>query len=203
MTQLVKPMGRGYQTNCYLLIENNKSLIIDPGIGAVEWVVENAPNPVAILNTHGHFDHVWSNQKLQETLNVPVYIRAEDEPMLKSDPFNLQMPLSDADVAVRDENPIEIEGFKFRFVHMPGHTPGTSLIVFDDRIFSGDFLFDGTIGRTDFMGSNPAAMIASLQRFMAEFNGERPLYPGHGPATTEKRVHRFIPEYIRMLQAGL
>lgn len=203
MKQLVKPMGRGYQTNCYLLIHNDKSLIIDPGIGATEWVIENAVNPVAILNTHGHFDHVWSNAALQEALGVPVYIHALDAPMLQMDPFNLQMPLSRADVLIADENPIALEGFEFRFVHMPGHTPGTAMIVFEDRLFTGDFLFDGTIGRTDFLGSDPKAMIRSLERFMTEFEGDRPLYPGHGIPTSEARARRFIPDYITMLQRAL
>ena len=200
MEQRVKPMGRGYQTNCYILIRDNKSLIIDPGIGAVEWVVENAPNPVAILNTHGHFDHVWSNPKLQEVLRVPLFIRTEDAPMLQMDPFELNMPFSTPDVQVADEAFIELGGFSFRFVHMPGHTPGCSMIELEDRIFTGDFLFRGTIGRTDFLGSDPAAMVRSLERFMAEYNDDRPLFPGHGPATDVAEARRFIPEYIAMLK---
>lgn len=62
----VKPMGE-YQTNCYIVSINDMDFIIDPGMGATEWVMQNVTNPIAILNTHGHFDHVWSNAELQKS----------------------------------------------------------------------------------------------------------------------------------------
>ena len=64
-----KPMG-DYQTNSYIINVDGKDFIIDPGIGGTELVLQNITNPVAILNTHGHFDHVWSNDELQKKLNI-------------------------------------------------------------------------------------------------------------------------------------
>lgn len=196
MNQISKPMGANYQTNCYILIQNNKSIIIDAGMDATNWVLENAINPVAILNTHGHFDHIWSNSDLQKALNIPIYIHKLDEPMLRADPYGLGTPASHADVLVEDENWIELEGFKFRFVHMAGHTPGCCMIEFEDRIYSGDFLFNGTIGRYDFPASDAKAMKESLERFMREYTEEKPLYAGHGMPTTTTRARKFVPRFI-------
>jgi len=64
------PMG-AYQTNCYIVSNSKEELIIDPGMGATEWVLQNVKNPLAILNTHGHFDHVWSNSELKLYLKIP------------------------------------------------------------------------------------------------------------------------------------
>lgn len=199
MKQLVKPMGRGYQTNCYILTKNNKSLIIDAGIDATNWVIANAVNPIAILNTHGHFDHVWSNSELQAKLKIPVYIHKLDEPMLRTDPYGLGTPPSKADFLVDNENWIELGGFKFRYIHMPGHTPGCSMIEFEDRIFSGDFLFDGTIGRYDFPNSDAQLMKSSLQRFMGIYIDDKPIYSGHGASTSVHRVRQFIPRFIEAI----
>ncbi len=199
MMQKVQPMGSVYQTNCYILEIDQKQLIIDPGMGATEWVIQNAPHPVAILNTHGHFDHVWSNSELQERLKVPVYIRKEDEPMLRVDPYQMGLPPSRGDRLVEDEGWIELEGFRFRFIHTPGHTPGCTMIEFDDRLFTGDFIFDGAVGRSDFPTSDPQKMRESIERFMREYSDDRPLYPGHGPATSVQKAHQFLPTFLRMI----
>ena len=78
----VQPMGE-YQTNCYIATIEGKDFIIDPGVDATSWVLENVTNPVAILNTHGHFDHVWSNDELQKKLNIPLYTPKDDIKLLK------------------------------------------------------------------------------------------------------------------------
>ena len=67
-----------YQTNCYIITVQGKDFIIDPGVDATQWVTTNVTNPIAILNTHGHFDHVWSNQAVKEQLNIPIYCPKED-----------------------------------------------------------------------------------------------------------------------------
>ena len=83
MTILKRPMGE-YQTNCYIVRIEDKEIIIDPGMGATQWVMANVTNPIAILNTHGHFDHVWSNQELKEKLNIPLYTPKGDVFLLQS-----------------------------------------------------------------------------------------------------------------------
>ena len=105
----VKPMG-DYQTNCYIVSIDEKDFIIDPGIGATNWVIESVTNPVAIFNTHGHFDHVWSNAELQDRLKVPLYIPKDDLFMLTMKDGNMNVPPSKPDVLVEQDEKIIIDG---------------------------------------------------------------------------------------------
>jgi len=184
-----------YQTNCYLVTTDGKTLIIDPGVGAAEWVIANARTPVAILNTHGHFDHVWSNREIGERLDIPVYCPEKDAFMLSGDPLGQGMPPSEADRAVHGDELLEIEGIPVRFRHFPGHTPGSSVIEIGDVWFSGDFLFRDSIGRWDFPYSSAEAMAKSLERVMKVKQDYR-ILPGHGPETTLSREKRNIPFWI-------
>jgi len=190
----VKPMG-AYQTNCYILEVDGKSLIIDPGVGATAWVLKNAKNPVAILNTHGHFDHIWSDKELKEELKIPIYIPKDDAFMLKQDPFFKNIPKTEADFKVKSEEPISIDGIEVRFRHFTGHTPGNSVIEFQNIWFSGDFLFKGSIGRWDFPYSSPEDMIRSLQK-VAKIKENYTLLPGHGESSTLKNEQKHINFWI-------
>lgn len=178
----IQPMG-DYQTNCYIVTKDGKDLIIDPGVGATRWVLENTTNPIAILNTHGHFDHVWSNNELQKKLNIKLYTPKEDNFMLQKDPYGLGMTASNADVLVEPDQEFELEGIKVKFHYFPGHTPGCSAIEIEDNLFSGDFIFNGSIGRTDFPFSDPTKMINSIDKVLSWDKNIR-IYPGHGPATS-------------------
>ena len=111
-----------FGTNCYIVTKNDSSLVIDPGDGAKEWVLQNAKNLKAILCTHGHFDHIFD------------YMKSTFAP----------------DVLVDNDENFNIDDFCIKFHHFPGHTPGCSMIEIDDTMFSGDFLFRGSIGRWDF-----------------------------------------------------
>ena len=149
----IQPMGP-YQTNCYIITVDGKDFIIDPGVGAAKWAIEHTTNPVAILNTHGHFDHVWSNAELKEKLNIPLYAPKDDLFMLTNDPLGQGTPPSKPDYLVSNDETIEIKNVKFTFLHFPGHTPGCSVIQVGDVWFSGDFLFERSIGRWDFPASD-------------------------------------------------
>ena len=159
-----KPMG-DYQTNCYIVTINNKDVVIDPGINATHWVLNNVSNPVAILNTHGHFDHIWSNQELKEKLNIPIYCPKDDCFMLEDDPFNYGTPKSIADIKVNSDEEFNLDGFKFKYHLFAGHTPGCSIIEIEDCLFSGDFIFSGSIGRVDLPYSNPNDMKNSIKKY--------------------------------------
>ncbi len=176
------PMGP-YQTNCYIVTINDKDFIIDPGVDATSWVINNTTNPIAILNTHGHFDHVWSNQELKEKLNIPIYCPKDDCFMLKNDPFGHGTPPSDADFEIEPDQTVTLEGIDIKFHHFPGHTPGCSAIGIDKELFCGDFIFEGSIGRVDFPYSNPADMIKSINKVLS-WQEDYNLYPGHGNSTT-------------------
>lgn len=180
----VQPMGN-YQTNCYIITIDGKDLVIDPGVDATRWVLENTTNPIAILNTHGHFDHVWSNKELQEKLEVKLYTPKDDNFMLEKDPYNMGMIASCADILVEHDQEFELEGIKVKFHFFPGHTPGCSAIEIENNLFSGDFIFNGSIGRCDFPYSDPEQMIESLEKVLSWDRNLR-IYPGHGPSTTLK-----------------
>ncbi len=187
-----------YQTNCYIVSKDGKELIIDPGVGATQWVVENVTNPVAILNTHGHFDHVWSNAELQKRLNVPLYTPKDDAFFLQSSSWMPDLPPSKPDYLVTPDEELELDGIAVKFHHFPGHTPGCSVIEIDDAWFSGDFIFERSIGRTDFPYSDPQAMKESLERFKA-IPYDKTVYPGHGNSTTIKQEQQYADFWINQL----
>lgn len=197
MEILKRPMG-DYQTNCYIVKIEGKEIIIDPGMGATEWVMANVQNPVAILNTHGHFDHVWSNSALQEKLNIPLYSPKGDMMLLQNSTWMPELPPSTPDIAVDGDQTFDISGIEVKFHHFPGHCPGCSMIEIGDAIFSGDFLFEGSIGRWDFPYSDAESMRESLKKF-AGWTIDKPLYPGHGNPTSVRAEQRNVDYWLRVV----
>jgi glyoxylase-like metal-dependent hydrolase (beta-lactamase superfamily II) len=197
----IQPMGV-YQTNCYIVTVEGKELIIDPGVDAASWVLNNVTNPVAILNTHGHFDHVWSNAEVKNALNIPIYCPKEDLFMLTDDPLGQGTPKSIPDYKVVGDEKLDIQGIKVQYRHFPGHTPGCSVIEIDDVWFSGDFLFQQSIGRWDFPASSGEDMIKSLEKAM-KIEGDYTIYPGHGLSTTLKAEQKVIPFWIEQVKRTL
>ena len=197
MTIKVQPMGM-YQTNCYIATVDGKDFIIDPGVGATSWVKRNVTNPVAILNTHGHFDHVWSNAELQEELNIKLYTPKGDIHLLSESSWMPDLPPSTPDVAVEDNEELDFDGVKVKFRHFPGHCPGCSTIEIEDAMFSGDFIFERSIGRTDFPYSSPQDMKNSLEKFKL-LDYDKTIYPGHGNTTTIKQEQQYSDYWIKSL----
>lgn len=193
----VQAMGP-YQTNCYIATVEGKDFIIDPGVGATEWVKQHVSNPVAILNTHGHFDHVWSNDELQKELGVKLYTPQADVMLLQGSGWMPELPPSTPDVEVIGDQEFDFEGVKVKFRHFPGHCPGCSTIEIGDAMFSGDFIFDRSIGRTDFPYSSPQDMKKSLQKFK-EIDYDKTVYPGHGGTTTIKQEQKYVDYWIQNL----
>ena len=194
----IQPMGIT-QTNCYIITINNKDLIIDPGVGATEWVLNNTSNPIAILNTHGHFDHVWSNAQLQERLKIPLYVPKGDAFMLEKDPLGRGTPKSKADFLVDGDKKLNIDGVEVQYRLFAGHTPGNSIIEIDDIWLSGDFLFQQSIGRWDFPYSSGEEMVKSLEKAM-KIEKDFTVYPGHGMSTTLKQEQRGMPMWINYVR---
>ena len=192
-----QPMGP-YQTNCYIVTIDGKDLIIDPGVDATSWVIQNTTNPIAILNTHGHFDHVWSNKELKDKLNIPIYCPKDDCFMLEDDPFSQGTPKSCADIKVDEDKSFNIDGIEFSFHHFPGHTPGCSAISIGDNLFSGDFIFSGSIGRVDFPYSNPTDMIKSINKVLT-WEKDFVIYPGHGDKTTLNNENNSLKNWLNYL----
>ncbi|MBL0686921.1 MAG: MBL fold metallo-hydrolase [Sulfurospirillum sp.] len=192
-----QPMG-SYQTNCYIVEVKGKEFIIDPGMNATSWVLKNTKHPIAILNTHGHFDHVWSNKELKEKLNIPIYIPKDDEFMLKDDIFKQGTPSSQADVLVVGDQEFHIEDIKIKYIHFPGHTPGCSAILIGDTLFSGDFIFKGSIGRVDLPYSNPKDMYKSIEKFLS-IEYDWTIHAGHGEPTSVYVEQKIAPAWLNVI----
>jgi glyoxylase-like metal-dependent hydrolase (beta-lactamase superfamily II) len=187
-----------YQTNCYIVTIDGKNLIIDPGVDATSWVLDNITNPLAILNTHGHFDHVWSNSELKQKLNIPIYCPKDDCFMLSDDPFSQGTPQSKADIEVEHNQEINLDGIEIKFLYFPGHTPGCSAIAIKDSLFSGDFIFQGSIGRVDFPYSNPSDMKKSIKKVL-DFKQDYIIYPGHGNKTKLSKERNSLKAWLNYI----
>jgi hydroxyacylglutathione hydrolase len=192
-----------FATNCWLLAADGseEALVIDPGFfpdRARSLLGAAGKRPVAVLATHGHYDHIGSAAEFCGQ-DIPFYIHKEDELAL-TDPeaWGAGMPvptvrpvdtrlLSDGDI-------LEHAGFALEVLHTPGHTPGSVCFRAPELVFSGDLVFKGAIGRFDFPNSSEAAMLASLRRFLT-LPDELAVYPGHNQPTTvaiERATNPFL-----------
>jgi len=194
----IQPMG-ATQTNCYIVTVEGKDFIIDPGMGATQWVLDHVTHPVAILNTHGHYDHVWSNADLQNKLKIPLYCPKGDSFMLQKCPLGQPTPPAKPDYEVVGDEALEIEGVKIDYRLFSGHTPGCSIIQIKDVWFCGDFLFQQSIGRWDFPFSSGEEMVKSLEKAM-KIEEDYTLYPGHGLTTTLKTEQKIMPYWIEQVK---
>jgi len=197
----IQPMGMT-QTNCYIVTIDKKDFIIDPGMGATKWILDNTTNPVAILNTHGHYDHVWSNKELKALLKIPLYCPKGDSFMLKKCPLGQPTPPSTPDYEVVGDEILNIEGITIQYKHFAGHTPGCSIIQIKDVWFSGDFLFQQSIGRWDFPFSSGGAMVKSLEK-ASKIVEDYTIYPGHGLSTTLKKEQQIMSYWIAQVKSTL
>lgn len=178
-------------TNCYILEGDGGCVVIDPGDEA-QVVLQFLGNRklAAILLTHGHFDHVGAVKELAAHTDCPVYLHAAEEVLpsnMTAGPLYYTHTYGEGDV-------LRLCGLEFSVLHTPGHTPGSVCLCCKDAMFSGDTLFAGSIGRTDFPGSDPAQMMKSLARLKA-LETNYTVYPGHGESTTlneEKRYNPFL-----------
>jgi hydroxyacylglutathione hydrolase len=181
-----------FGTNCWLLSTegSDDAVVIDPGFEAarVRTLLQSAKKrPVAVLATHGHYDHVGAAADVCGD-DVPFFIHEEDS-LAMTDPaaWGAGMPVpieTPKDLrAFSDGDVLEYAGLAFEVLHTPGHTPGSSCFRIPDIVFSGDLVFRGAIGRYDFPNASAAQMFASLRRFLS-LPDSLAVYPGHGDTTT-------------------
>ena len=199
-----------YQSNSYVLRLDETStgcIIIDTGLDGfelVDFLRDNSLDPLAVILTHGHIDHIAALDLLRDQFpSVRVYIHEFDAPMLTGDSNNLAIMLGKsfvtraADVLLSDGDIVEVAGIKLSVLHTPGHTPGGICLYSKahEVAFVGDTLFAESIGRADFPGGDMAALIASIKDRLFKLPEQTKLYPGHGPATTiahEKTHNPFL-----------
>lgn len=184
------------QTNCYFAINENTSevLIVDPGASAgrlAEIIDEKKLNPVAILLTHGHFDHAGGAAELAKRYDIKVYAQEHERETLENPAINLsgwegRELAYHADVFLRDEQEIDLAGFHIRVLHTPGHTVGGCCYYFSyqNAVFSGDTLFAQSVGRTDFPKGSASALIRSIEEKLMPLPDETTVYTGHNEITT-------------------
>ncbi|MBI2970894.1 MAG: MBL fold metallo-hydrolase [Candidatus Aenigmarchaeota archaeon] len=187
----VFPLGPVH-TNCYLVVSGSEAMVVDVPHGCSEKVVHELVKADAkllyMVNTHGHWDHITENALLREKTNARIACHKLDEDRLRNPSALMKPPIpvapSRADVYLESGNTITVGGLSFAVLHTPGHTPG-SICLYENNehvVFTGDVLFSGTYGRTDFPGGDDRQMRASLQR-LAALPKKTTVYPGHGEAT--------------------
>ena len=194
-------------TNCYIAKnkETGEALIIDPADSPSKIELKvNAmgARPVAVLLTHGHFDHIMRVEAVREKYQIPVYACRQEEEMLREPSVNMtdQMGKSCSirpDVFLDDLQVFEAAGFSIQMIHTPGHTKGSCCYYLKEEgvLFSGDTLFCGSVGRTDFPGGSASQIRNSLHRLLAALPDDTSVYPGHDTSTTigyEKRYNPFV-----------
>jgi hydroxyacylglutathione hydrolase len=199
-----------FQTNCWLVATapGAEALVVDPGQDALPGIQERCERhhlqPVAVLLTHGHLDHVWTVAPLAGAHDLPAYVHPADRHLL-SDPLagfgpearaafgGLRLQEPDDVRELRDGQVVELAGLRLVVDHTPGHTRGhvtfRSAPEADEpgRLLAGDLVFAGSIGRTDLPGGSTEQMLASLASRFLTLPDETLVLPGHGPTTTVGR----------------
>lgn len=180
-----------YAANCYILMDEDtkESAVIDPG-GDEDDIIQEIENLGAkvkiILLTHGHADHTGAVDQLKERYNVPVALNNNDKKMMQSNEFIYGNVKSEIENNIEDGDKFNIGNIKISCVETPGHTPGGVSFIVGNMVFTGDTLFQGSIGRTDFKGGNFDLIINSIRTKLLTLPEDTVVYPGHGPKTTIK-----------------
>jgi hydroxyacylglutathione hydrolase len=218
------PTG-AFQANCYLIApgEGEACVIVDPGKDAEEPIVDalrkHRLSPVAVLLTHGHFDHVFAVAPVCDGNDIPAWIHPEDREML-TDPLKGISPQGAAFFggrlamrepkevrALADGTVLDLAGLKITVDHTPGHTRGS--VIFRSEIeeggrllFAGDTLFAGSIGRTDLPGGDLPTMMHTLRTKLLALEDDTVVLPGHGPSTTIGRERASNPFLLELAEPG-
>ncbi len=193
-----------YQANAYILYEGSKACIIDPGHeGQVLLLELEGLELEAIILTHRHCDHVGAAQFIKDKTGAPIYIHEADLEAAKS-PKEFAYtgvvngftpgPIKGADVVLKDGDEIKLSFTSLKVLHTPGHTTGGICLYNEHDIFTGDTLFTGSMGRTDFESGNQIQMFKSLIK-LSKLNEGLKVYPGHGESTSikkEKETNQFM-----------
>lgn len=187
---LQKIVNGPLQNNSYLIKIGTKCIVVDPASKILALKVkEQGLTPIAILITHGHFDHIKGVEQFEE-YNIPIYIHKADSKKCTGEEqgdllqrFRVK-PFTPTNF-VEDGEVLEFEGVKIKVIYTPGHSAGGVCYVVDDKcILSGDTLFADSYGRYDFEDSSFEDLKHSIKEKLFALNGDYPVYPGHGNSTT-------------------
>jgi len=203
----IKQMSLGpLGTNCYILYNQKEAVIIDPGGNAnqvTSFLKEEGLTPQAILLTHAHFDHIGAVDELRSYFNIDVHLHENEADWLTDPNLNGSHRFVGAEISTnRPEHFLtpgimEFASLKFEIKHTPGHSPGSVSFIFhnEQKIFSGDVLFQQGIGRTDLIGGSLEQLEKSIKNQLFTLEDSYTVYPGHGLETSigsEKRNNPFV-----------
>ena len=193
--------------NCYLVRrrETASALVIDPGLQVrrvIEQVAAEGLRVEHVLLSHGHIDHIAGVPALQAATSAPVAMHRDDRAILDWEQFS-QLPFLPPefvpftiDTEIQAGSSLEFQDLSLRVLHTPGHTQGSVCFLFGLDCFTGDTLFQRSIGRTDLPGGSPQKIIVSIRSVLYALPTKTVVQPGHGPATTieeEMRLNPFVP----------
>lgn len=203
----IKPLVVGpLLSNCYIVWDSQKKkgIIIDPGEDAdliLKTVAELGIEIKYILATHGHFDHVGAVNQIKKKLNAKFLAHEGDFFFIEDGKnaarrwgFIIDQPPK-PDQFIKDGDIIDVGDFNFEVLHTPGHSPGGVSFLYNSMVFSGDTLFQGSIGRTDFRQGSMDTLEESIKKRLYVLPDETVVYTGHGPLTTigdEKKFNPFV-----------
>lgn len=195
------------QTNCFFLIneDTKELLIIDPADraqGIIDWIQSEGLKPVAILLTHGHFDHIMAVEGLRKEYQIPMYASKDEVEVLANPQLNVSTMMGayvsmKADELFADGDVLELAGMKLKVISTPGHTIGSVCFYIEEEkmLISGDTLFEASVGRTDFPTGSSRQLIHSIKTRLFILPEDVNVFPGHGEATSiayEKTHNPFI-----------
>lgn len=205
MELLIKPLG-SLQANCYILYdhEGGEAVVIDPGFDGkkvMDILKEKKLNCKYVILTHGHGDHIGGVPELMHGIETELVIHEADLDMLHDREKSFTKAIgypdvqTEASILVKDGDTLEVGHETLKVLHTPGHTKGGISILAGNRLFVGDTLFNGSIGRTDFPGGSFDEIKESIQRKLFILDEDTIVYPGHGSPTTirkEKQTNPFV-----------
>lgn len=196
-------------TNCYAVFDGGaktpggyvddgqlkEAVIIDPAADAAcieAMIARYKLKPVAVLLTHGHFDHLSAADAVRKRYGIKVYAGNEERPVMNSSSYNLSLPFTgegmtfEADEYFKPGEELDFAGFRIGTIPVPGHTIGSVCYYFEEQkvLFSGDTLFAGSVGRSDFPTGNAGQLIRAIKSGLMSLPDDVKVYPGHGESTT-------------------
>jgi glyoxylase-like metal-dependent hydrolase (beta-lactamase superfamily II) len=205
------PNGQ-FAQNCYLVADRRTrdAVIIDPGEEPSMFLAELDTRGWTLRGiwlTHAHIDHIMGVEAVRRATGAPIHLHPLDRPIYDALPqfgswVGLQLdPPPPPDVALQHGVPLRVGQFEFDVRFTPGHSPGSVSFVGHDMVFGGDVLFNGSVGRTDLPGGDPATLMASIQTQFLSLPDSTVVHSGHGPATTigvERLTNPFLTGAFRL-----